>query len=120
MKVHITRFYLLRDDIEHLGPEVDGGELVNAREDEVEAGRLGPARLDPAQAEDDRSLVLLDYLEDSDSDYEMKELTLKQTQRDQGSVTSTSTQEEKISSQPQRPGPWGLECSGEEPGHQIR
>ena len=118
--VNITRFYLLRDDIEHLGPEVDGGELVNAREDEVEAGRLGPARLDPAQAEDDRSLVLLDYLEDSDGDYEMKELTLKQTQRDQGSVTSTSTQEEKISSQPQRPGPWGLECSGEEPGHQIR
>ena len=58
--------YLLRDDIEHLGPEVDGGELVNAREDEVEAGRLGPARLDPAQAEDDRSLVLLDYLEDSE------------------------------------------------------
>ena len=51
---------------------------------------------------------------------EMEELTLKQTQRDHGSVTSTSTQEEKISSQPQRPGPWLLGCSGEEPGHQTR
>ena len=40
--------YLLRDDIEHLSPEVDGGELVNAGEDEVEAGGLRAASLDPA------------------------------------------------------------------------
>ena len=86
----------------------------------MEAGGLGPASLDPAQAEDDCSLVLLDNLEDSDTDMSImrEELTLKQTQRDQGSVTSTNTQEEKINRQPQRPGPWRLECSGEEPGHE--
>ena len=32
----------------------------------MEAGGLGPASLDPAQAEDDCSLVLLDNLEDTD------------------------------------------------------
>ena len=36
----------------------------------MEAGGLGPASLDPAQAEDDRSLVLLYNLEDIwDDDY---------------------------------------------------
>ena len=59
----INKVYLLRDDIEHLSPEVDGCELVNAGEDEVEAGGLGAASLDPAKAEDDRPLVLLDDLE---------------------------------------------------------
>ena len=34
----------------------------------MEARGLGPASLDPAQAEDDCSLVLLDYLEDTDTD----------------------------------------------------
>ena len=53
---------LLRHDIEHLGPEVYGGELVDAGEDEVEAGGLGATGLDQAQAEDDPSLILLNNL----------------------------------------------------------
>ena len=65
----------------------------------MEAGGLGAASLDPAQAEDHRSLVLLDNLEASlqGDDDRRGGLTLKQTQRDQGSVTRTSTQEERVS-----------------------
>ena len=51
---------LLGDNIEDLGPQVDGGQFVNAGQDEVKTRGPRLAVLDPSQSEDDRPLVLLD------------------------------------------------------------
>ena len=47
----------------HLGPQVDGCQFINAGQDKVKTRSPGLAMLDPSQSEDDRPLVLLDYLE---------------------------------------------------------
>ena len=86
----------------------------------MEAGGLGAARLDPAQAEDDGSLILLDNLEKiHDMIHNEMELTLKQMQSDQGRVTMMRTQEAMMSRPPHRPEPGLPECSGDEPGEQV-
>ena len=86
----------------------------------MEAGGLGAARLDPAQAEDDGSLIFLDNLERiHDMIHNEMELTLKQMQSDQGSVTMMRTQEHRMSRPPHRPRPGLLESSGEEPVEEI-
>ena len=111
---------LLWHDIEHLGPQVYGGELVDAGQDEVEAGGLGATCLDQAQAENDPSLVLLYNLKKMyDVIHNEMELTLMQTQSDQGSVTMMRTQEHRMSRPPHRPRPGLLESSGEEPVEEI-
>ena len=54
--------HLLGRDLVGHGPEVHTRVLVYARQDEEQARARGSALLQPAQSEDDRSLVLLHHL----------------------------------------------------------
>ena len=86
----------------------------------MEAGGLGATGLDQAQAEDDPSLVLLHNLKKIyDAIHNEMELTLMQTQSDQGSVTIMRTQEHRMSRPAHRPRPGLLESSREEPVEEI-
>ena len=55
--------YFLRWDLESFCPHVDLLVDVNAGDDKEDPGPPGPARQQPAQSEDDGSLVLLDHLD---------------------------------------------------------
>ena len=63
----------------------------------MEAGGLGPASLDPAQAEDDCSLVLLDNLEDTD-------MTHGNHERERGADLETDAERPGQRDQHQHPG----------------
>jgi hypothetical protein len=59
--------HLLGRHVEGDRPEVDLPVGVDARDDEEDAGTLGAAFAQPAEAEDDGTLVLLDNLEQEET-----------------------------------------------------